>query len=114
LKSFFTYSEFFSFDVIEHFKKFPSLFLFCIQVDKVDSTGSRSFFVSKVLGFLGDVYMLCNVAIVPTRGAFGKLLDLFLVSNPNDVGDFHQISVPWSDHEPLLLWTGVQFGLWLE
>jgi hypothetical protein len=39
--------------------------------------------------------MLCNVAIFPTREASGKLLNLFLVSNPNDVGDFHQIAVPW-------------------
>jgi hypothetical protein len=28
-----------------------------------------------------------------------KLLDLFLVSYPNDVGDFHQTAVPWSVHE---------------
>jgi hypothetical protein len=37
------------------------------------------------------MFKLCNVAISPTRGASGKLLDLFLVSNPNDVDDFHQI-----------------------
>jgi hypothetical protein len=43
--------------------------------------------------------MLCNVAIFPTRGASGKLLNLFLVSNPNDVGDFHQVAVSWSDHD---------------
>jgi hypothetical protein len=93
------------------------------------------------------MFMLCNMAIIPTRGASDKLLDLFLVSSPNDVGDFHQIAVPWNDHdmiflscyfertrvaklynnvevsgilietsclEPLLLWTGVHFGLWLE
>jgi hypothetical protein len=35
--------------------------------------------------------MLCNVAIFPTKEASGKLLNLFMVSNPNDVGDFHQI-----------------------
>jgi hypothetical protein len=88
-----------------------------------------------------------ELAIFPTRGASGKLLDLFLISNPNDVRDFLQIAVPWSDHdmiflsccfersrvatlyknirsfrdiiemgclEPLLLWTRVQFCLWLE
>jgi hypothetical protein len=79
------------------------------------------------------------------REASGKLLDLFLVlvSNPNDVGDFHQIAVPWSDldmiflsccfkrsrvatlyknirifrdidRDGLLLWTGVQFALLLK
>jgi hypothetical protein len=37
--------------------------------------------------------MLCNVTIFPTRGTSCKLLDLFLVSNPNDVCDFHQIAV---------------------
>jgi hypothetical protein len=36
-------------------------------------------------------------------GASGKLLDLFLVSNPYDVGDFHQIAVPWSDHDMIFL-----------
>jgi hypothetical protein len=46
---------------------------------------------------------LCNVAIFPTRGASGNLLDLFLVSNPNVVGDFHQIAVPWSDHAMIFL-----------
>jgi hypothetical protein len=34
--------------------------------------------------------------------ASGKLLELFLVSNPNDVGDFHQIAVLWSDHDMIL------------
>jgi hypothetical protein len=84
---------------------------------------------------------LCNVDIFPTREASGKLLDLFLVSNPNVVGDFHQIAVAWSDHAMIFLsccfersrvatWyknirscrnivrkplrTGVQFGLWLD
>jgi hypothetical protein len=47
--------------------------------------------------------MLCNVAIFMTRGASGKLLDLFLVSNPNDVGDFYQIDVPWSYHDMIFL-----------
>jgi hypothetical protein len=46
-----------------------------------------------------EMFMLCNVAIFPTRGASGKLLNLFLVSNPNDVGDFHQVAVSWSDHD---------------
>jgi hypothetical protein len=45
------------------------------------------------------MFMLCNVAIFPMRGASGKLLDTFLVSNSNYVGDFHQITVPWSDHD---------------
>jgi hypothetical protein len=31
-----------------------------------------------------------------------ELLDLFLVSNPNDVGDFHH-SDPWSDHNLIFL-----------
>jgi hypothetical protein len=35
--------------------------------------------------------------------AFGKFLDLLLVSNPNDVVDFHQIAVPWSDHDMIFL-----------
>jgi hypothetical protein len=39
------------------------------------------------------MFMLCNVAIFLTRGASGKLSDLFLVSNSNDAGDFHQIAV---------------------
>jgi hypothetical protein len=47
--------------------------------------------------------MLCNVAIFPTKEASGKLLNLFMVSNPNDVGDFHQIAVPWSDHDMIFL-----------
>jgi hypothetical protein len=49
------------------------------------------------------MFMLCNVAIFSTREASGKLLDLFLVSNPNDVGDFHHIAVPWSDHDMIFL-----------
>jgi hypothetical protein len=47
--------------------------------------------------------MLCNVAIFPKRRASAKLLDLSLVSNPNDVGDFHQIALPWRDHEMIFL-----------
>jgi hypothetical protein len=40
----------------------------------------------RFLDFL-EMFMLCNVAVLQTRGASGKLLDLFLVSNPHDVGD---------------------------
>jgi hypothetical protein len=29
--------------------------------------------------------------------------DLFVVSRPNDVGDFHQIAVTWSDHDMIFL-----------
>jgi hypothetical protein len=47
----------------------------------------------RFLDFL-EMFMLCNLAIFPTRGASGKLLNMFLVSNPNDVVDFHQIPVP--------------------
>jgi hypothetical protein len=47
--------------------------------------------------------MLCNVAICPTRGVSGKLLDLFLVSSPDEVCDFHQIAVPWSDHDMIFV-----------
>jgi hypothetical protein len=43
------------------------------------------------------------VVIIPTKGASGKLCDLFLVSHPNDVGDFHQIAVPRSDHDIIFL-----------
>jgi hypothetical protein len=50
-----------------------------------------------------EMFMLCNVAILPMRGASGKFLNLFLVSNPNDVGDVHQITVPWSDHDMIFL-----------
>jgi hypothetical protein len=39
-------------------------------------------------------FMLCNVAVFLTKAASGKLFDLFLVSNPNDLGDFNQIAVP--------------------
>jgi hypothetical protein len=56
----------------------------------------------RFLDFL-EMFMLCNVAIFPTRAASGKLLDLCLVSNPNDVGDFHQIAVPWRDHDMIFL-----------
>jgi hypothetical protein len=40
----------------------------------------------RFLDFL-EMFMLCNVAVLQTRGVSGKLLDLFLVSNPHDVGD---------------------------
>jgi hypothetical protein len=30
-------------------------------------------------------------------------LNLFLVSNPNEVGDFHSIAVPWSDYDMVFL-----------
>jgi hypothetical protein len=54
----------------------------------------------RFLDFLEMLMWLCgNVAIFSTRGVSGKLLDLFLVSNPNNVGDFHQIAVPWSEHD---------------
>jgi hypothetical protein len=56
----------------------------------------------RFLDFL-EMFMLCNVAIFPTREASGKLLNLFLVPNPCDVGDFHQIAVPWSDHDMIFL-----------
>jgi hypothetical protein len=47
----------------------------------------------RFLDFL-EMFMLCNVAIFPSRGASG---------NPNDVCDFHQIAVPWSDHDIIFL-----------
>jgi hypothetical protein len=56
----------------------------------------------RFLDFL-EMFMLCNVAIFPTKRASGKLLDLFLVSNPNDVGDFHQIAVLRSNHHMIFL-----------
>jgi hypothetical protein len=58
--------------------------------------------------------MLCNVAIFQTRGASGKLLDLFLVSNPNDVDDFHQIAVPWSDHDMIFFSDVLKYRVWLR
>jgi hypothetical protein len=83
------------------------------------------------------MFMLFNVAIFLTRGASGKLLDLFLVSNPNDEGDHDMIFLSGCfersrvatlyksirsfrdiDRHGLFgadaLCTGVQFGLWLE
>jgi hypothetical protein len=75
----------------------------CLLGDfNVDLLDSDHFLFPRFLDFL-EMFMLCNVAIFPTRGASGKLLDLFLVSNPNDVGDFHQIAVPWSDHDMIFL-----------
>jgi hypothetical protein len=38
-----------------------------------------------------------------TREASSKLLDLLQVSNPNDVGCFHQITVPCNDHDLIFL-----------
>jgi hypothetical protein len=42
------------------------------------------------------------VAIFPARGASCKLLNLFLVSNPNYVDDFHHIAVA-TEEFPVLL-----------
>jgi hypothetical protein len=50
-----------------------------------------------------ETYMLHNVSILPTRPVSNKLLDLFLVSSPNFVHDFHQTFIPWSDHDMIFL-----------
>jgi hypothetical protein len=43
-----------------------------------------------------------------------KLLDLFLVSNPYDVGGFHQIVVPWSDHDMIFFPAVLKDCVWLR
>jgi hypothetical protein len=60
--------------------------------------------------------MLCNMAIFPTRRASGKLLDLFLFSYSNsyDVSDFHQIAVPWSDHDMIFFPAVLKDRVWLR
>jgi hypothetical protein len=40
---------------------------------------------------------------LPTREISGKLLDLFLVSNPDEIADFYQMNILWSDHDMIFL-----------
>jgi hypothetical protein len=48
-------------------------------------------------------FRLYNVVIPLTHAVSGKLLDLFLVSNINEVVDFFQMPFSWSDHDMLFL-----------
>jgi hypothetical protein len=56
------------------------------------------------------IFMLYNVSDAPTRDASGTLLDLFLVSNPVNIKNFFQTSVPWSDHDAIVLSCDINKG----
>jgi hypothetical protein len=76
---------------------------FCLLGDfNVDLVHPVHSLFPRFLNFL-EMFMLWNVAIFPTRRASAKLFDMFLVSNPIDVGDFYQIAFPWSDHDMIFL-----------
>jgi hypothetical protein len=47
-----------------------------------------------------EAFMLYNVSILPSREILGKLLDF---ANPDEIADFYQMNIPWSDHDMIFL-----------
>jgi Reverse transcriptase (RNA-dependent DNA polymerase) len=50
-----------------------------------------------------NTFMLYNVSLRPTRLVSGKLLDLFLTTDPESVLDYYQHDVCWSDHDMIFM-----------
>jgi hypothetical protein len=65
-------------------RRFAQFYYHCIGTFNVDLLDPGHSLFPRFLDFL-EKFMLCNVTTFPTRRASSKLVDLFLVSNPNDV-----------------------------